>query len=190
MLSMRLVDMRAVVLAAGVILLAAACSSGGGDSTATSPSPTGDSGAEPTLAADELQPPPLPTCPPDGADEGSPQLIPVECPVLQLRTVTIELWSCEDGPCARSEESNCQRSVSLEFDDPVGQLSNSPGPEPFFCIVQFHAVPDFTYVVRVSRRVACGPACDGFEMCAALASENHIAIVPVAKGECPVRVIS
>lgn len=182
MLPVRLVDMRTAVLAVGVVLLAAACSSGGDDSTATPTSPTGSSGAEPTLAptgaASELTPPPLPTCPPD-----------ISCGLL-LRTVTIELWSCEDGPCARSEEPDCRRNVSLEFGDPVGQLSNSPEPEPFFCIVQFHAVPDFAYVVRVSRRVACGPSCDGLEVCEALASENHIAIVPIAKGECPVHVIS
>ena len=188
MLPVRLVDMRTAVLAVGVVLLAAACSSGGGDSTATPTGPTSSSGAEPTLAptgaASELTPPPLPTCPPS-----SPQPIVVDCG-LALRTVTSELWSCEDGPCARSEEPDCRRNVSLEFGDPVGQLSNSPEPEPFFCIVQFHGVPDFAYVVRVSRRVACGPSCDGLEVCEALASENHIAIVPIAKGECPVHVIS
>ena len=173
--------MRAVVLAAGLILLAAACSSGSGDSPDTSANPTASGGAEstpaPTLAADALQPPPLPTCPPD-----------IDCG-LELHTVTIELWSC-DGPCTGSaDEANCQRSVSLEFGD--SELSfEVPAPEPFFCTVQFNAVPDFTYLVRVSQRVACGPACDGFETCTALASESHIAIVPVATGECPVRVIS
>ncbi len=127
----------------------------------------------------ELQPPPLPTCPPD-----------IHCG-LNLRTVTVELWSCEGGPCTGSEESGCQRGVSLEIGDDLDQIYYDPQPEPFFCAVQFHRVPDFTYLVRVvGGRVACGPACDGYEACAALASENHIAIVPVAEGECPVHVIS
>lgn len=109
--------------------------------------------------------------------------------MLGLRTVTIELWSCERGPCSGAEASGCQRGVSLELGDNARGYDN-PEPEPFFCAVQFHSVPVFTYLVRVSRRVACGPDCDGLEACAVLASENHIAIVPVAEGECPVRVIS
>ena len=155
-------------MAAFAVLVLAACS-GGGDA---SPTPT------PTQTSDDLQPPPLPTCPLD-----------IHCG-LQLRTVTIELWSCDGGPCTGSEESACQRSVTLEIGDSLDQIYYDPKPEPFFCTVQFHRVPDFTYLVRVSRRVACGPACDGFEVCEALASENHIAIVPIAKGECPVHVIS
>ena len=163
-------------MTACVILLAAACSSGGGDSTATPASPTGSVAAGPTPAASELQPPPLPTCPPQ-----------IDCGI-DLRTVTIKLWSCEGGPCTGSEESGCQRGVSIEIGE-NGLGYNNPEPEPFFCAVQFHRVPVFTYVVRVSRRVACGPDCDVYEACAALASENHIAIVPVDEGECHVRVI-
>ena len=186
--SPRLTGMRATALTAFAVLVFAACSSGGGDSTTTSTSPTDNSAAEATLAptstTGELQPPPLPTCPPS-----SNPLIVVECG-LQLRTVTIELWSCDGGPCTGSEESTCQRSVLLEIGDSLDQIYYDPKPEPFFCAVQFHRVPDFTYLVRVSRRVACGPSCDGLEVCEVLASENHIAIVPVAKGECPVHVIS
>ncbi len=174
--------MRSTAIAVFAVLVLAACSSGGGESTDASTSPTGNSATEPTLAptdaASELQPPPLPTCPPD-----------IHCG-LPLRTVTIELWSCEGGPCTGNEESNCQRGVSLDIGDNLEPSYSDPEPEPFFCAVQFHRVPDFTYVVRVSRRVACGPTCDAYEACAALASENHIAIVPVAKGECPVHVIS
>jgi hypothetical protein len=181
MLPPRFIGMRTAVVVIGLILLAAACSSGSSDSPDTSTNPPASSGAEatpaPTLAAGELQPPPLPTCPPD-----------VDCG-LELHTVTVELWACDGSPCAGSEESGCQRSVWLEFGD--GELTfGDPAPEPFFCAVQFHAVPNLTYLVRVSQRVACGPACDGFETCTALASESHIAIVPVATGECPVRVIS
>ncbi|MCH7484311.1 MAG: hypothetical protein IIA90_04080, partial [Chloroflexi bacterium] len=116
-------------------------------------------------------PPPYPTCSPD-----------IHCAFL-LRTVTIDLWSCDGGPCDGEEEPGCQRSVSLQ----VGEESFAP--DPFFCIVQFHAVPFGDYLVVVARRVACGSACDAPERCQVVASANRIAIEPAADGECPVHVI-
>ena len=115
--------------------------------------------------------PPYTTCPPD-----------IDCGFL-LRTVTIDLWSCDGGPCDGVEEPGCQRAVSLRIGD------ESFVPDSFFCLVQFHAVPFGEYLVWVARRVACGPACDAFEQCYAVASANRIAIEPVADGECPVDII-
>lgn len=167
--------MRTAVMAVGVVLLAVACSSGGGDSPTKPTSPTdGSTGpsSTPTVTAGEIQPPPYPTCPPD-----------IDC-VPILRTVTIYLWSCDGGPCDGDADSGCQRSVSLR----VGRQSFAP--DPFFCLVQFHAVPAGDYLVTVIRRVACGQACDALELCQVVASANQIAIEPVADGECPVRVVS
>jgi len=92
-----------------------------------------------------VTPPPYPTCPAD-----------IDCGPT-FRTVTIDLWSCDGGPCEGDEESGCQRSVWLQVGD------ESWKPEPFFCHVQFHRVPVGDYLVSVTRRVACGPACDALE---------------------------
>ena len=115
--------------------------------------------------------PPYPTCPPD-----------IDCVPL-LRTVTVDLWSCDGGPCGGDEEPGCQRAVSLRVGD------ESFAPDPFFCLVQFHRVPAGDYLVVVARRVACGPACEAPERCQVVASANRIAIEPAADGECPVHVI-
>lgn len=138
---------------------------------------------------------PSPTCPPDWPDcplwsaSGAATLPPyptcptdIDCLPI-LRTVTIDLWSCSGGPCEGAEEPGCQRSVSLQVGD------ESFAADPFFCLVQFHAVPFGDYLVVVARRVACGPACDAPERCQVVASANRIAIEPVADGGCPVHVI-
>lgn len=171
--------MRGTAMAAFfTLLIAAACSGSGGSTMAPSKTVTPTT----TATLEAATPDWLENCPDEDA------AVVVDC-LPELRTVTVEEWACEGGPCSAGELPRCDRPVKLVSSVNLAEFDELSGAgERFECAVQFHQVPVGGYTITLGGRAECGPACDAGHLCIVEASANHIAIRMLGFEDCPVLV--